>query len=190
MSPDRRDDETPRNRAGRARSDDGAADDTADGARTDAIADSARTDAVAGTSEPSESTESDSRDTSEPTHDVRADEEFGPVGDTGPRDIVVPARLFKLVTVVTTLLAIPTVVLGFMFLDAATLQTNVARRTVLFVVSWLGLPIDESLVSILLGLVGVGLIAAGAGIYIVGSRFRAAGMGNAEDDTAEDSTNG
>lgn len=181
MSPDRRDDGISRNRAGRALSNDGASDDADDDARTDAVAD--------GTSESKESS-GDEPDESHSNHRVRADEEFGPVEDTGPRDIVVPARLFKLVTVATTLLAVPAVVLGFMFLDAATLQTSVARRTVLFVVSWLGLPIDESLVSVLLGLVGIGLIAAGAGIYIVGSRFRAAGMGNAEEDTDEGSTNG
>jgi hypothetical protein len=130
-------------------------------------------------------------DTAVEQRDATSDEDaFGPVDDAGPRDIVVPTRLFKLITVVTTLLAVPTVVLGFMFLDAATLQTSVARGTVLFVVTWLGIPVEETIVSALLGLVGIALIAAGAGIYIVGSRFRAAGMGNAEEDTDEESTNG
>lgn len=118
------------------------------------------------------------------------DDVFGPRTDNGPRDVVVPMRLFKLVTVVTTLLAVPTVVLGFMFLDAATLQTSVARTTVLFAVTWFGIPIEESVLSILFGFIGITLIAGGAGIYIVGSRFRAAGMGNAEEDTDEESTNG
>lgn len=139
----------------------------------------------------------DGRDDQATTHRVDGsdgaadtDVEFGPVDDGGPRDIVVPSRLFKLITVVTTLIAVPVIVLGFMFLDAATLRTSVARWTVLVVVDWIGLGVSESVISVLLGLVGLGLIVAGAGIYVVGSRFRAAGMGNAEEDTDENQTNG
>lgn len=172
MTPNRPDEETTRNRAGRELSSDHSSE-----APTDHESDDASNIATDAPSEPADGQEA-------------TDTEFGPVEEAGPRDIVVPTRLFKLVTVATTLLAVPTVVLGFMFLDAATLQTSVARATVLFVVNWLGIPVDESVVSILLGFVGIGLIALGAGIYIVGSRFRAAGMGNAEEDTDEQSTNG
>ncbi len=148
-------------------------------------------DAHAGSDAPGDSTVASQRDATAERPDTTGEEDaFGPVNDAGPRDIVVPTRLFKLITVVTTLLAVPTVVLGFMFLDAATLQTSVARGTVLFILSWLGIPVEETVVSALLGLVGITLIAAGAGIYVVGSRFRAAGMGNAEEDTDEESTNG
>jgi hypothetical protein len=185
MTPDRPDEKTTRNRAGRELSSDRSSEAAPDG---DDASNTATDDA---SSEPADSEKATEPTDEEPAGGQEAtDAEFGPVEEAGPRDIVVPTRLFKLVTVATTLLAVPTVVLGFMFLDAATLQTSVARATVLFVVNWLGMPIDESVVSIALGFVGIGLIALGAGIYIVGSRFRAAGMGNAEEDSDQESTNG
>lgn len=190
MTSDRPDEETTRNRAGRELSGEPSS-----GASTDPESnDTSHTANGDASAEPGDSTEPSEPTDEEPSETAdgkdAADTEFGPVEEAGPRDVVVPTRLFKLVTVATTLLAVPTVVLGFMFLDAATLQTSVARATVLFVVNWLGLPVEESVVSILLGFVGIGLIVLGAGIYIVGSRFRAAGMGNAEEDTDEQSTNG
>ena len=38
-------------------------------------------------------------------------------------------------------------------------------------------------------LVGIGFIALGAGIYVLGTRFRTEGMGKAQDDSGEDSSN-
>jgi hypothetical protein len=199
MTPDPHDEETQRNRAGRVLSEDDASSkdetnaDTGSAVTSDSSEQLSREgDAVeSGVAESdASSTESESSVADDAPEDASPAEQYGPVESAGPRDVVVPTRVFKLVTVVTTLLAVPAVVLGFMFLDAATLQTSVARATVLLAVSWLGIPVDESVLSVVFGLLGVALIVAGAGVYIVGSRFRAAGMGNAEEDTDEQSNNG
>lgn len=108
----------------------------------------------------------------------------------GPRDVVVPMEVYKVVTVFSTLIAVPAVVLGFMFLDAATLQVSFMRRIVLTILSAVGLVPDSAVLSAVLAIVGLLLIALGAGVYVLGARFRAEGMGNAEEDANEQSTNG
>jgi len=95
-------------------------------------------------------------------------------GDDETRDVVVPMRVYKAVTVFTTLFAVVTVVGGFVVLDSA---TNRARASF-------------SEIDPLLALVGVGLIVAGAAAYAFSTRFRAEGMGKSKDDTDEDSDNG
>jgi hypothetical protein len=192
MSPDPHDDETPRNRAGRAlpEDDETNADPDSEPRTVNDDPTVAGSPAARESDSGPESAEAGLEASGDSDRDAESTAEYGPVEGAGPRDVVVPTRVFKLVTVVTTLLAVPAVVLGFMFLDAATLQTTVARATVLLVVSWLGVPVDESVLSVVFGLVGIALIVAGAGIYVVGSRFRAAGMGNAEEDTDEHSDNG
>lgn len=112
--------------------------------------------------------------------------------DQGPggRDVVVPLRIYKLVTVVTTLLAVPLVVLGFMFLDAATLQVSFTRNVILTALGSLGVPVDRGVLSAILAVIGLSIIAVGASVYVVGARFRAAGMGNAKESADEESTNG
>ncbi|PSQ00271.1 hypothetical protein BRC92_12825 [Halobacteriales archaeon QS_4_69_31] len=87
---------------------------------------------------------------------------------------MVPDRVYKTVTVFSTLFAVVAVVAGFVVLDEATDRASVAL----------------SEVDPLLALLGVGLIVAGAVTYAFSTRFRAEGMGNAKDDTDEPSNNG
>ncbi len=95
--------------------------------------------------------------------------------DDGPgRDVVVPLRLYKTVTVFTTLIAVVGVVAGFMVLDAATRAGRAA----------------PSEVDAALALLGLALIAGGGAVYVFGSRFRAPGMGKAKDRSDEPSSDG
>jgi len=94
--------------------------------------------------------------------------------DSKTRDVVVPMRVYKAVTVFTTLFAVVTVVAGFIVLDTA---TNRAQATL-------------AEVDPLLALLGLGLIVAGAAAYAFSTRFRAEGMGKSKDDTAEEANNG
>ena len=94
--------------------------------------------------------------------------------DGKTRDVVVPMRVYKAVTVFTTLFAVVTVVGGFVVLDTA---TNRARASF-------------SEIDPLLALVGIALIVAGAAAYAFSTRFRADGMGKSKDDADEGSDNG
>jgi hypothetical protein len=95
---------------------------------------------------------------------------------TDVRSVVVPTRVYKAVTVFSTLFAVVTVVGGFIVLDVATKRASVAL----------------SEVDPLAALAGVALIATGAVTYAFSTRFQAAGMGNgnAKDDTDERSHDG
>ena len=95
-------------------------------------------------------------------------------GSSGKRDVVVPMRLYKTVTVFSTIIAIAGVLGGFIVLDVATDRTQA----------------DVSEINLILALVGVGMIAFGAVTYAFSTRFRTAEMGNAKDDTDEHSDNG
>ncbi|WP_425499269.1 DUF7315 family membrane protein [Natronosalvus rutilus] len=88
--------------------------------------------------------------------------------------MVVPMRLYKTITVFSTLLAVIGILGGFVVLDVATDRAQAAASDV----------------SIGLALLGVALIACGAGAYAFSTRFRTAGMGNAKDDADEGSHNG
>ncbi|MFB6353195.1 MAG: hypothetical protein ABEJ92_03830 [Halobacteriales archaeon] len=94
--------------------------------------------------------------------------------DDRRRDVVVPLRLYKTVTVFSTLIAAGCVVAGFLVIDVATDAGRAAPPAV-----------DAPL-----ALVGVGLIAAGAAVFAYGTRFRAPGMRKAKDDTDEPSGDG
>ncbi|MFB6143646.1 MAG: hypothetical protein ABEJ30_09940 [Halorientalis sp.] len=83
-------------------------------------------------------------------------------------------RVYKAVTVFSTLFAVVTVVGGFVVLDTAT-----DRATA---------PLSR--IDAPLALVGVALIVVGAAAYAFSTRFRAAGMGKAKDDTDEQSDDG
>ncbi|MFC7232732.1 hypothetical protein ACFQMM_17730 [Saliphagus sp. GCM10025308] len=83
-------------------------------------------------------------------------------------------RLYKTVTVFSTLLAVIGILGGFIVLDVATDRAQAAASDV----------------SIGLALLGVALIAGGAGAYAFSTRFRTAGMGNAKDDADEGPHNG
>ena len=92
----------------------------------------------------------------------------------GGRDVVVPLRLYKTVTVFSTLFAVATILAGFVALDRGTLRATASPEAV-------SLP--------LVG-VGLGLIVAGSAVYAFSTRFRAEGMGKPKDDTAEESNDG
>jgi hypothetical protein len=112
----------------------------------------------------------DDADTAEP-HESSPSEE--PSGFRG-REVEVPMRLYKTVTVFATMLAMTGVILGFIVLDTATNNASAAL----------------SEVNLLLALLGLGLIVAGAAVYAFSTRFRTAGMGKSKDDTDEESDNG
>ena len=111
--------------------------------------------------------------------------------DTGSsgRDIVVPMRLYKTVTVFSTLIAVVCVVFGFMLLDAATLNVSFLGNIVTGALGLVGAGVDEGILSTLFAVGGLGIIGFGAGVYVVGTRFRAAGMGKSQEDSDEDSDN-
>lgn len=94
-------------------------------------------------------------------------------GVTG-REVVVPMRLYKTVTVFSTLLAMAAVIGGFVVLDTA---TNRAQ-----------LPLSE--VRPALAVAGLGLIVLGAAIYAFSTRFRTEGMGKSKERADEESDDG
>ncbi len=103
--------------------------------------------------------------------------------DDGPREVTVPLRTYKAITVFSTLLAIGFVIFGFAVLDAAT--AGVGVLSVVF--DFVGVSGDAfTLVGALVGLAFIGL---GAGIYVLGTRFRTEGMGKAQEDGDELSDN-
>jgi len=95
-------------------------------------------------------------------------------GDGNSRDVVVPLRLYKTITVFSTLFAIVFVLGGFILLDSAT-----ARATA-----------DVGEIDPILAILGLGGLVGGAAIYAFSTRFRAEGMGKPKDDTAERSDDG
>lgn len=117
-------------------------------------------------------------DTSEPDAPVAS-------GEGRARDVVVPIALYKRVTAYSTLAAVVAVVLGFVMLDAATLQVSLTRRFVVAAAGTVGIVPPETLLTALFSIAGLGSIVFGAGVYVLGSRFRAVGMG-AENGNAQD----
>lgn len=93
---------------------------------------------------------------------------------SGSRDVVVPLRVYKTVTVFSTLFAVAVVVGGFLLIDVAT-----DRAT---------LPTSE--IDPVVAIAGIGLIVVGAATYAFSTRFRTAGMGKSKDDADEPSDNG
>lgn len=81
-------------------------------------------------------------------------------GSLDTRDIIVPLSLYKIVIVFSTLIAIASVVIGFLLLDAATRRATAPASEVDPVVTLLGL----------------GAIAVGAVVYAFATRFQAPGM--------------
>lgn len=93
--------------------------------------------------------------------------------DADDGSVVVPARVYKAVTVFSTLFAVVGVVGGFVLLDVATDRTQA----------------DLAEVEPLVALCGVALIVVSAAIYAFSTRFRTAEMGNAKDRADEPSNN-
>jgi len=92
----------------------------------------------------------------------------------GGRDIVVPLRLYKTVAVFSTLLAIVSILGGFVLLDRGTQRATASPEEV-------SLPVVAA---------GLALIVGGSAVYAFSTRFRAEGMGKPKDDTDEPSDNG
>ncbi|MBX0293870.1 DUF7315 family membrane protein [Haloarcula nitratireducens] len=90
------------------------------------------------------------------------------------RDVVVPLRVYKTVTVFSTLIAVACVVGGFVLVDVATDRASA--------------PASEIDVPVAIG--GIGLILAGTVVYAFSTRFRTAEMGKSKDDADEPSDNG
>ncbi|WP_135302555.1 DUF7315 family membrane protein [Haloarcula amylovorans] len=95
-------------------------------------------------------------------------------GGNDRRDVVVPLRVYKTVTVFSTLIAVGCVVGGFILVDVATDRASA--------------PASEIDVPIAIG--GIGLILAGTVVYAFSTRFRTAEMGKSKDDADEPSDNG
>ena len=111
-------------------------------------------------------------------------------GGRGRRDVIVPLRLYKTVTVFSTLIAAASILAGFILIDAATLQVSVLRGLLVLAIEAVWTTPDQGLLSGLLAIAGLGLMALGSGVFVLSSRFRTAGMGNSQDDADEESTNG
>ena len=97
------------------------------------------------------------------------------------RDVEVPLRLYKTVTVFSTLIAVFAVVFGFLLLDAAALGTGLLRELARSILGLLSLSIGESLLSALFAVAGLLSIALGAGVYVLGTRFKASEMSAGKD---------
>ena len=141
-------------------------------------------------SEPTASTDPETPNTDSPMADSEPATPDTESTKSGRRDVVVPMRLYKTITVFSTLIAALSILIGFILLDAATLEVSVLRGVIVAAIGVVGITPDQSLLSGLLGVVGLSLMALGSGVFILSSRFRADGMGNAQVDSDEESTNG
>lgn len=94
--------------------------------------------------------------------------------ETDARGVAVPMRVYKTVTVFSTLFAVVGVVGGFVLLDVATdrAQTDLAG------------------VDPLVALAGVGLIVLSAAVYAFSTRFQPEEMRNPKDNGGEDPPDG
>ncbi|WP_280588225.1 hypothetical protein [Halorubrum sp. Boch-26] len=113
------------------------------------------------------------------------DEPTGPrIGPDG-REVVVPFRMYKAVTVFSTLAAVIAYLIGFTLVDAATRQISFFRTTVVYLLNSAGLyPSDDTLVAAL-AITGIAFIIGGTAVYVLGTRFRGQGMGKSQDDSGE-----
>jgi len=107
--------------------------------------------------------------------DGDADDGSGRDDDRRDREVVVPLRLYKTVTVYATLFAVTLVILGFTFLDVATGQSLLMGLLRALPLSF---PTPRAgTTRAVFALFGLGAILLGAGVYVLGARFRAEGMG-------------
>lgn len=112
-------------------------------------------------------------------------EPTGPQAGSDGREIVVPFRLYKVVTVFSTLAAVVAYLIGFTLIDAATLQISFVRTTIVYVLNSAGFyPSDDLLVGVL-AITGLTFLVAGTAVYVLGTRFRGRGMGKSQDDSSE-----
>ncbi|ACM56251.1 DUF7315 family membrane protein [Halorubrum lacusprofundi] len=141
----------------------------------------------------SSSTDHDDAQAFDETGDpIAADEREDPRSEpTGPRvgadgrEVVVPFRLYKAVTVFSTLAAVVAYLIGFTLIDAATMQISFMRTTIVYLLNSAGLyPSDDALVAAL-AIGGIAFIVGGTVVYVLGTRFRGQGMGKSQDDSDE-----
>lgn len=132
-----------------------------------------------------------------PDDEQSGDSAVGPTeGPGGRREVELPRSLYKIVTVFSTLLSVLFVVLGFVVLDAATtVLSNPPASVVVELLALAGPSVEtlstySSTIAIVVGLLGLALVVAGAGVYVYGSRFRAPGMGKPKDEADEGSGDG
>jgi len=85
-------------------------------------------------------------------------------------------RVYKGITVFSTLLATALVVFGFFLFDAATRLDNPIREIAVWAVGLTGVTPSTGVVNVAFGLLGVGVLLVGAGSYILGTRFKTAEM--------------
>ncbi|MFT4890905.1 MAG: hypothetical protein ACI9YT_001826 [Halobacteriales archaeon] len=111
-------------------------------------------------------------------------------GGRGGREVVVPMALYKRVTVFGTLVAILTVLLGFVALDAALYSRSLVRVNVLWLLDRVGLAVPTGLLSAGFAVLGLALVVFGAWTYVLSTRFRTEGMGKPKDDPAEEVDDG
>lgn len=123
------------------------------------------------------------RDGPEPDDYVRT-------GARGRREVIVPMRLYKTVTVFSTLVAVVAIVFGFLLLDAATLQVGVFRRIASWLFAIVGVRPASAALDVLLATAGLLAMAFGAGVYVLGTRFRTLEMGKSQEDSREGTGNG
>jgi hypothetical protein len=97
-----------------------------------------------------------------------------PADGPGGRDVVVPLRMYKTVTVFSTLIAIVSILAGFVLLDRGTQRATASLEEI-------NLPLVA---------VALALIVGGSAVYAFSTRFRTAGMGKPKDETDERSDNG
>ena len=123
---------------------------------------------------------------------IAADEQEDPRDEpTGPRigpdgrEVVVPFRMYKAVTVFSTLAAVVAYLIGFTLVDAATLQISFVWTVIVYLLNSAGLyPSDDTLVAAL-AITGIAFIVGGTAVYVLGTRFRGQGMGKSQDDSGE-----
>ncbi|SDY30023.1 DUF7315 family membrane protein [Halopenitus persicus] len=124
-----------------------------------------------------------------PKAEREADAEPEPTGPTegpGGREIVVPLRLYKTVTVFSTLIAIIAFVGGFILIDAATLQVSLLRTVIGGALASVGLTPSADVLTAALAAAGLVSIVFGSAVYVFGTRFRARGMGKSQEDSGEE----
>ncbi|QSG06599.1 DUF7315 family membrane protein [Halapricum desulfuricans] len=105
--------------------------------------------------------------------------------DTPPRrtsdgSVVVPMRVYKGITVFSTLVATGLVVFGFFMFDAATRLDNPIREAAVWTVGLTGWTPSVGATNVAFGLLGIGIIVLGAGSYVLGTRFKTAEMIDSE----------
>jgi hypothetical protein len=119
-----------------------------------------------------------------PAESAPGDEDWEPDDPTRVDDgtVVVPMRMYKGITVFSTLVATVLVVLGFFLFDAATQAGNPVRQLVVWLAGLVGVVPSSGVLGVGFGLAGIAAILLGAGSYVLGTRFKTAEMLGGDED--------